>query len=389
MKRFGRLLFAVLISVTLFLSAGVPAPPSRSASLPGDGGAVPGGPAGSSTPGIRIPIDSVGYATSPGQVEAVVALAESLEMGRCAANAEAFPKSAEANMIGAICPHDDYLYAGRVYWHVMREVRAPLAVLVGVSHTARRRGVQGRLVFDEFEAWWGPYGDCPVSDLREEVIGALPSDLVLVDDGLHSEEHSLEAFIPFLQYCDRDIEILPILVTRLGGALFEDAADTLSGVLAGLFRDRGLKLGKDVVILISADCVHYGDESWGGRDYAPFGVGREGYTMGVEQDLETVRLSLAGEVTEERIRLFRERVERNDFEWPYKITWCGVYSIPFGLSVLRRLGELTGAGPPEGFMLRYATSIDPGRLPLGNLGLGVTNINTLRHWVGYTAVGYW
>ncbi|MCK4236229.1 MAG: AmmeMemoRadiSam system protein B, partial [Candidatus Krumholzibacteria bacterium] len=105
--------------------------------------------------------------------------------------------------------------------------------------------------------------------------------------------------------------------------------------------------------------------------------------------LDIIKSSLVGSLGNERISIFTEKVERDDFQWPYKVTWCGVYSIPFGLSVLSRLSELIGREAPEGFMLRYGTTLDPGRIPLDYTGLGVTNINTLRHWVGHTAIGYW
>jgi hypothetical protein len=150
-----------------------------------------------------------------------------------------------------------------------------------------------------------------------------------------------------------------------------------------------MKLGRDVVIMISADCVHYGDRKWGQRNYAPFGVDRPGYMKAVEQDLDVVRTTLSGEITAGKISKFRERVELDALDWPYKITWCGVYSIPFGLSVMTEICELSGRPYPRGYFLGYGTSIEPGPMPLSSTGLGVTNINTLRHWVGYVAVGYW
>jgi hypothetical protein len=57
--------------------------------------------------------------------------------------------------------------------------------------------------------------------------------------------------------------------------------------------------------------------------------------------------------------------------------------------VLERLSELAGRRSPRGFMLVYGTSVDPPKLPLESVGLGTTAIATVRHWVGYTAVGYW
>ncbi len=339
--------------------------------------------------GIREPVDTIGYATTAAEVEAVIERSDSLEEDRYSANAGQLPGMDGRTLVGAISPHDDYLYAGRVYVHALREIRTPLVILVGVSHTARRRMVQDRLIFESFDAWRGPYGDCPVSPLREETIGALPEEVVLVSDEMHAEEHSLEALIPFLQYYNRDVSILPVLVSRLRGFLFDEAAALLAGAVFDATRRRGMTLGTDYVILISADCVHYGDDRWGERYYAPFGVDREGYEKAVRQDLSIAGDCLTRTLDRDRIACFRERVEREDLEWPYRVTWCGVYSIPFGLSVLLHLTERAGTAPPEGHLLRYGTSIDPGKMPAGDTGLGVTNINTLRHWVGYAAIGYW
>jgi AmmeMemoRadiSam system protein B len=333
--------------------------------------------------------DTVGYATRPDQVEALVRLVDSLEAAHYASNAAAFPLMAAGPMIGAICPHDDYLYAGRGYVHVMREVRAPRVILVGVSHAARRRGIQDKLIFDDFSAWKSAYGNCPVSPMREEIVAALPPGLVLVNDTIHSEEHSLEGFVPILQHYVPKVEIVPILVTRLNGGTFDTAADTLVAAISNIMKAHGWKLGKDVVILVSADCVHYGDEEWGGRNYAPFGTGLEGYGKGIAQDRHVIRSSLEGTLSRERIAVFRDMVESGDFQQPYKITWCGVYSIPFGLSVLDRLAAREERAAPEGFMLVYGTSLAPPKLPLAHTGLGVTAIATQRHWVGYTAIGYW
>jgi AmmeMemoRadiSam system protein B len=356
----------------------------------------PAGLAGGSTDGggpapksIRMQKDTVGYATKPSQVEALVRLVDSLEARRSASNEAAFPKMRTAPMIGAICPHDDYLYAGRGYVHVMREVKAPTVVLFGVSHTARRRGIQDKLIFEDFRAWKVGGQLCPVSPLRKEVIKALPPDLVLVNDTIQSEEHSLEGFIPILQYYDPKVQILPILVTKLNEQLREEAADTLATILAKQFKRRGWKLGTDVVILVSADCVHYGDEEWGGRNYAPFGTGTKGYEMGVDQDISVIKSALVGKLGPEKIATFRGMVDNNDLLQPYKITWCGVYSIPFGLSILDRLCARAHRPAPEGRMLVYGTSINPRKLKLEYTGLGTTAISTLNHWVGYTGIGYW
>ncbi len=338
---------------------------------------------------IRVPVDSVGYALNPAQIEQVVALSDSLEAKWLDQGRSDLEQHGGEAMIGCIAPHDDYLYAGRVYIHVMKRIEAPVVVLIGVCHAARRKGIQGKLVFEDHAAWTGPYGNVPVSGVRDQIIESLPPELVLVSDELHAAEHSLEAFIPFLQFFEPEVEIVPVLVTRLPGDLLEEAGKGFAAALERICSDKGWELGKDIAIVISADCVHYGDEAWGGRNYAPFGVGAEGFGRGVAQDLDIANSTLIGEIDGSKIDLFRERVERDDLEWPYKVTWCGVYSIPFGLTVLADYADRTGRGSPIGHLLRYGTSLDPGMLPGEIHGLGTTNISTMRHWVGYAAVGFW
>jgi len=271
--------------------------------------------------------------------------------------------------------------------------------MFGVSHHARHMGIEGKLIFDDFKAWKGPYGKLEVSGLREDIVEALPREFVLVDSDIHAEEHSLEAFLPFMQFMEKSkvlgveglpyLRILPILVTRFKGELQSKAADTLAVILKKEFQKRNWVMGKDVQIFISADCVHYGDEKWGGRNYAPFGTDREGYEKALKQEMKIINSTLTGRIDTGRINKFRSLVERDDLEWPYKIPWCGVYSIPFSLNTLSKLCKLTGRESPEGFLLSYGTSLDPGRLNPDAEGLGVTNINTLHHWVGYAAIGYW
>ncbi len=338
---------------------------------------------------VRQPFDTVGYATTPEQVEAVIAVSDSLAAAELPLVSGSAPADAGA-MIGAIVPHDDYIYAGPYYAMTVDGVKAPLVVLFGVAHRARRTGLEGKLIFDDFSGWKGPYGVTAVSDLRERIIERLPEEIVLVDGSFHASEHSLEAFIPFLQYYGGGkVEILPVLVTRFAGDSFGIAVGEMTRALSAVLEDEGKKLGRDAAVLISADCVHYGDEEWGGRNYAPFGTDREGYVQATAQDIDIARETLEGPLSAEKIASFRERVERDDLEWPYKVTWCGVYSIPFGLSVLDGLAAAQGLPAPDGHILGYGTSLEPGRLPVERTGLGATNIATERHWVGYLAMGYW
>ena len=107
------------------------------------------------------------------------------------------------------------------------------------------------------------------------------------------------------------------------------------------------------------------------------------------QDRDIIDRALVGPVDAGRVAGFRELVERDDLEWPYKVTWCGVYSIPFGLTCLAELARLEGRAAPEGILLRYGTSLESAEAGLALEGLGTTNVATLRHWVGFAGIGYW
>jgi hypothetical protein len=72
----------------------------------------------------------------------------------------------------------------------------------------------------------------------------------------------------------------------------------------------------------------------------------------------------------------------------YKWTWCGRYSVPFGLLTAIELQKQTNSALLKGKFIGYSTSIDHKPLPVEDLHMGRTAIATMRHWVGYVSVGY-
>ena len=81
-------------------------------------------------------------------------------------------------------------------------------------------------------------------------------------------------------------------------------------------------------------------------------------------------------------------VDRDDV-MQYQLTWCGRFSVPFGINVASRLSEELDGRLLEGTLLDYGTSVSEASLDLGQIeGLGTTAPNNLRHWVGYAAIGY-
>jgi len=166
-----------------------------------------------------------------------------------------------------------------------------------------------------------------------------------------------------------------------------ELAESTSAALAGILGERDLALGRDVAVLVSSDAVHYGDQGWGDRVFAEFGVDRAGYERAVARDRALIDDYLVGEVSISRLADFYHQLVGDDIH-EYRVTWCGRFSIPFGIAVAAGTANALGLPPPRGELLRYGTTLDPGRGDPGVPGLGVTAPANLHHWVGFAAIGY-
>jgi AmmeMemoRadiSam system protein B len=329
---------------------------------------------------VRGQLDTVGFPVTAAQAEDVVATALGLEGLDGVSSGEP--------LLGGVCPHDDHLYAASVYVHLTQRISAPRVLLFGVFHKAREWQIADRVVFDSFRAWHGPWGPVPVDPLRDELIAALDPGSYVVDNAMHCREHSLEAIVPFLQARTREVTIVPVLVPYMRWSRIEALSAELAGALNDAMQRHGWQLGRDLAIVVSSDAVHYGDDF----DHAPFGTDAEGYQQAVARDLELARRHLEGPLAADRLAgLLGELVDEGDLR-RYRIPWCGRFSIPFGLELLRTTAALSGAGVPQGVLLRYGTSLSEPELPVSQAtretGLGKTAPSNLHHWVGYAAVGY-
>jgi len=331
---------------------------------------------GKSVSHTRNLVDTIGFAHLDWQMDSII--------GRLGFEA---PSSPEGFRL-AICPHDDYTYAGPLYPRIFSNLHAKTVILFGVAHKAAALGVENQLVFGTFDQWKGPFGLIPVSSVREQILKRLDTDVYQVNDSLQQIEHSIEALLPFMQYYRRDVEIVPILVPAMPYERMVEIAEKFAGVLDKIFTDKQWDWGKDVSLAISNDAVHYGDEDWGGRNFARYGSDSAGYQLAVGHEHEILDSCLLGELTPERIKRFTEyTVEADNFR-TYKWTWCGRYAVPFGLLTGYFLGEDLKADPLNGDLKGYLTSIDHDTIPVSDLGMGRTAPAKLGHWVGYAAVEY-
>jgi MEMO1 family protein len=328
--------------------------------------------------------DTVGFAHLDWQMDSVVTRIEVLNQEDLTGSQQ------EAGTVWrtAICPHDDYTYAGWLYPAVLRDMKASTVIIFGVAHKASLFNLENQLVFDSFQAWHGPYGTVKVSPLRDEIIRQLPVDMTVVNDSMEAVEHSVEALIPFLQYQDRNIEIVSILVPYMDFQRMQSVSQELARALNMIMMKRDLQWGEDIALVISSDAVHYGDEEWGGMNYARFGTDSTGNAQAVSYEREIIGRCFEGELTGDKIaRFYDYTVDQDNFR-AYKWTWCGRYSIPVGLLTSLNLQLLQRSRPITGIPVAYATSISQQHIEVDDLDMGRTAVATPRHWVGYSAIGF-
>ena len=336
---------------------------------------------------VRGQLDTVGFVVGQPAAEEVVAAAVGLERDSLAEQDGRLGMATGDGFVGGVCPHDDHLYAGRVYVHLTERITAPRVLLIGVFHKARLWDLKDRIVFDAFEAWHAPWGPVRVDALRDELIAALPPDSYVVNNTMHCREHSLEALLPFLQRGHPERTIVPILVPYMGWDRLTEITDRLASAVAEIMKAKGWRLGRDLAVVVSSDAVHYGPDF----DHAPFGTDAQAYEQAVARDIGLASDHLEGALEESKLHGFLDTLVDPD-DLSYRLPWCGRFSVPFGLELLRKIAVASGEDIPEGTLLRYGTSLSEPELPVSaearENGLGYTAPSNLHHWVGYAAVGY-
>lgn len=341
---------------------------------------------------VRNVIDTVGFSQTPHQIEEIVRTAESIEREHLNTINSRFISDDESPWIAAICPHDDHVLAARVYVSVFQnmvlESDSPVFVVFGVAHKAWRWDAENVLIFDSFDFWKAPYGNMEVSSLRDELIALLPSDNFVINNEWQQEEHSVEGIVPFIQYYNRNAHIISILVPYMNWDRLEILSQNLAGAMQTVMLKHKLKPGKDIAFIFSNDGSHYGDEDWGGKNYAPYGTDQQGYQTAIKNDVNLLVQTLTGKVTSTKLKSFCDRVWGDDLR-TYKMTWCGRFAIPLGLNTVKLVVNEQLNRSMRGHFLRYDTSYKLGRLPVAqDIGIGTTMPYNIHHWVGYSAVGY-
>lgn len=324
---------------------------------------------------IRQLVDTVGFAQYPWQMDSL--MARIVRQG--------WEQDITEPWKTVICPHDDYTYVGRLYPELLQDIGADNLILIGVAHKAAQLGIEDSLVFDSHTHWKGPWGNVPVSGIRQDIFARLRNNFAIISDTMQNVEHSLESLIPFLQYFNSDISIVPVLVPAMSPERMEQCGMALAGAIREVAAEKGWVWGQDYAIVVTTDAVHYGNEDWGGADRALFGCDDAGNEKAKDLEFEIISNCLEGSIGPEKIRRFSDYTIRADDYHEYKWTWCGRYAVPVALYTSYYLNHSQAM---HGESVGYATSITSRHVPVDDIRMGRTAIATKCHWVGYAAIGY-
>ncbi|MFN4131924.1 MAG: AmmeMemoRadiSam system protein B [Caldimicrobium sp.] len=151
--------------------------------------------------------------------------------------------------IGIIVPHAGYMYSGKVAGKVYGRIEPPdVAVILGPNHT----GYGGKVSLFTGESYLTPLGEAKISQRLSKII---LEKCPLVEDEFyaHMREHSLEVQVPFLQYLNPEVEIVPIVIMDLN----LNEIKLLGEAIAEAIEDFTSEEAREVLVVASSDFSHY------------------------------------------------------------------------------------------------------------------------------------
>ena len=143
-----------------------------------------------------------------------------------------------------LSPHAGYVYSGGVAGETFARISIPeTVILLGPNHHG-----QGMPLAVGTQDWEMPLGRVPLAnDLAQDLISS--STLFTADDTPHLYEHSLEVQVPFLQYFQKNLQILPVVVSRLSLQQCHQAATELAQAIR--------HANRPTLLVASTDMTHY------------------------------------------------------------------------------------------------------------------------------------
>lgn len=192
------------------------------------------------------------------------------------------PKADKEKAISVISPHAGYVYSGKVAGSVFSSVRLPENfIILGPNH----QDVSTRVSIMRKGVWETPMGDVFINASLADLIME-NSETIEENEKSHSQEHSLEVQVPFIQYFQENVSFVPISIASF--ASYDDLED-VGQAISGAIRESG----QDVLIVASTDMSHYVSQE----------VAREKDFLAIEKILELDARGLYDVVNREHISM--------------------------------------------------------------------------------------
>lgn len=147
--------------------------------------------------------------------------------------------------VGVLVPHAGYQYSGAVTGATLSRIKfKDTFIIMGPTHSG-----QGK----PFSVWAGgswqtPLGEIEVdTELAQKMI-ALSKHLE-ADQRAHQEEHAVEVQLPFLQYIQPGVRIVPVILAGAPANTYKEIGRDIARALK--------ELKREAVVMASGDMTHY------------------------------------------------------------------------------------------------------------------------------------
>jgi len=170
----------------------------------------------------------------------------------------------KVKVFGAIVPHAGYIYSGSVAGSVYARIHIPETVVVlGPNH----HGVGSKVALYPPGEWLTPLGNIGIDQELSTAIKC-NSSLVEEDSTAHRYEHSIEVQVPFLQFLNPDVSIVPLCLGFTDYSSCKSLGLSLAEAISNY--------QKEVLIIASSDMTHY----------QPAKVARQEDSLAIQEVLE-------------------------------------------------------------------------------------------------------
>ena len=151
------------------------------------------------------------------------------------------------SIIAGLVPHAGAIYSGPCAAHLFSRLDTShqRIIILGVNH----RGHGHRAALSPWPRWQTPLGEIAVNQHLNEVI-RVRVNFLADEPNAHSQEHSIEIELPFLQYMLPDFDFVPISLSRLS---LDECAE-LGGAIAAACQ---AEANTRTLVLASSDLSHY------------------------------------------------------------------------------------------------------------------------------------